>query len=99
MWRRQRRHLSYAALYLPRPVQDNRCLPQGDAWAPMCLSATLAPVIRRIAQQSGSSLHQMNFLDDRTVARATWEDVQKACGEWEAFESASGIPGNPAKTQ
>eukprot|EP00969_Alexandrium_andersonii_P143628 6350731-Alexandrium_andersonii.AAC.1 len=74
MWRRQRRHLSFVALYLPCPAQDNRCLPQGDAWAPMCLCATLAPVIRRIAHEGGSCFYQMNFLDDRTLAGATWDD-------------------------
>eukprot|EP00969_Alexandrium_andersonii_P100805 4446624-Alexandrium_andersonii.AAC.1 len=65
----------------------------------MCLSATLAPVTRRIAHEGGSSLYQMNCLDDRTLAGATWDDVRRARSEWEAFESASGIPGNPAKTQ
>eukprot|EP00969_Alexandrium_andersonii_P182611 8068841-Alexandrium_andersonii.AAC.1 len=41
----------------------------------------------------------MNFLDDRTLAGATWGDVQRARREWDTFESAGGIPGNPAKTQ
>eukprot|EP00969_Alexandrium_andersonii_P334287 14772509-Alexandrium_andersonii.AAC.1 len=42
----------------------------------MCLSATLAPVIRRIAHESGPCVRQMNLLDDRTLAGATWDDVQ-----------------------
>eukprot|EP00969_Alexandrium_andersonii_P097610 4310343-Alexandrium_andersonii.AAC.1 len=49
MWAGQRCYLSFGGAYLPAPVADLGCLPQGDAWSPAALSATLTPVVRRIA--------------------------------------------------
>eukprot|EP00969_Alexandrium_andersonii_P077887 3435380-Alexandrium_andersonii.AAC.1 len=60
-----------AGRYLDAPSRGISCLPQGDAWAPACLGAALAPVARAIRASLGAEVHQVNFLDDRTLGASS----------------------------
>eukprot|EP00969_Alexandrium_andersonii_P085727 3779280-Alexandrium_andersonii.AAC.1 len=68
MGAQQTRFLSYASCYDPAPVVGVACFPQGDAWSPAVLAATIIPAARRLARHP--LLAQCTFLGDRALLAA-----------------------------
>eukprot|EP00969_Alexandrium_andersonii_P019200 838356-Alexandrium_andersonii.AAC.1 len=67
-----------AGRYLDAPARGISCLPQGDAWAPACLGASLAPGARAVRASQGAAVHQVNFLGDRTIGAASLASLEAA---------------------
>jgi len=79
-------------------MQGCRYLPQGDPWSPVALAAILQPAIEGGAQLEEGT-RQVVYVDDRTIAGKSWEEVQRLMEWWEVFSHTTGIANNPAKAQ
>lgn len=80
-WEGHSRWLSFRGAVDPTPLEKAAGLPQGDPWAPICMSVLLAVAARHVKSQEDQA-QTFLYLDDRTIVARSWDSLQHALSVW-----------------
>eukprot|EP00969_Alexandrium_andersonii_P197568 8727677-Alexandrium_andersonii.AAC.1 len=80
-------------------IREVRGLPQGDPWAPLALSALMAPPTRAAEHALEHDGRQVVYLDDRSGMVRDLRTLERILNFWEAFAEGTDLRTNAAKTQ
>ena len=94
-WEHKRR-ISFADNISETPVTHARGLPQGDPWSPIILALLLVLPMRRQMRLFPGTVPYL-FLDDRTLASQTLNDLLAARDCWEELSTVSRMKTQPNK--
>ena len=97
-WCSHKRWLSFAGATAKEPLLHAEGLPQGDPFAPICLSLLLALPARHVASVANDS-KTLLYIDDRTLTAKSIPQLCLAHDTWQEFEQCTRMRTHPEKTQ
>ena len=102
-WMTSRRWIIYDKAVSPKFSVSDIGLPQGDGACPLMLGLLLAKgcdeVKMAVNSQPGSQLHQLIYMDDRTVVTNSKQSLNKAMEAWDHYTTKIHLLENPNKAQ